>query len=85
MLTTSTKNRTNKADILAKISLNSKYLSREEAAAYASVSVDTIDDLRKKGYIKWGKNNNAKCGKVWILKTSLEEYIMGCFHGGNRV
>ena len=51
------------------------WMTRIDAAAYAGVSVDTIDDLAKAGCIKRAKLNPAKCGRVLIDKKSIDNYI----------
>lgn len=53
------------------------FLTRQEAAAYAGVSVATIDRARKRGGLKWvsthpGKGGGVRTKRPWI-DTWLEQ------------
>ena len=53
----------------------SNWMTRAEAAAYASVSKDTIDDWAKAGLIVKHKLNSAKCGRVLFDRKDIDKYI----------
>ena len=56
----------------------SDWLTRKEAAAYAKVSTDTIDDWCAQGYIEKSKLGGGKAGTVLISRESLEKHIRSC-------
>ena len=49
----------------------SPWMGRKDAAAYADVCMDTIDNWRKAGYIKDCKLADGRPGKVLIDRKSL--------------
>lgn len=53
----------------------SPWTSRKDAAAYAGVCVDTIDNWRKAGYIKDCKLADGRPGRVLIDRKSLKHYL----------
>ena len=53
---------------------NMRWLTRAEAAEYARLSIDKIDDLAKAHLINSVKTNSAKCGRVLIEKASIDRY-----------
>lgn len=53
----------------------SPYMTRGEAAAYAKVSTDTIDNWCAKGYIEKSKLGSGKAGTVLISRASLDKFI----------
>ena len=53
----------------------SPWMSRKEAAAYAGVREDTIDNWRKAGYIKDCKLAEGRPGRVLIDRKSLKRYL----------
>lgn len=57
---------------------SSPWLSRKDAAKYACVSVDTIDDWIKKGWIKRSKLHPARNGRVIIDRKSIDMFYRQC-------
>ena len=57
--------------------VQSDWLTRREAAAYAHKSTDTIDNWCAKGYIEKSKLGNGRPGTVLISRSSLEKFIRG--------
>ena len=53
----------------------SDWMTREEAAAYAKRSKDTIDNWCGKGFIEKSKLGTGKAGGVLISRRSLEKFI----------
>ena len=53
----------------------SDWLTRQEAADYAKVSTDTIDNWCARGYIEKYKLGGGKAGAVRIPSASLEKFI----------
>lgn len=53
----------------------SRWLTRKDAAHYAGISVDKLDDLAKDGVITKVKYNHAKNGRVLFDKVSIDAYI----------
>ena len=51
------------------------WLTRQEAAAYAKVSTDTIDNWCAKGYIEKSKLGGGRAGSVLISGKSLVTFI----------
>lgn len=59
----------------AEASLASPWVSREEAAAYARCSTDTIDNWLDTGKVFYAKLNQGRPGRVLIERNSLDKYI----------
>lgn len=55
----------------------SDWITRKEAAGYAKVSPDTIDNWRKAGKIKFIKLADGRPGAVRISRRSLERFLAG--------
>lgn len=53
----------------------SRWLTRRDAAHYAGISVDKLDDLANAGVITKVKYNPAKNGRVLFDKVSIDAYI----------
>ena len=53
----------------------SPLMTRKEAAIYAGVSTDTIDNWRKAGYIKDCKLADGRPGRVLIDRKDLKRYL----------
>ena len=53
----------------------SPLMGRKDAAAYADVCMDTIDNWRKAGYIKDYKLADGRPGKVLIDRKSLMSHL----------
>lgn len=53
----------------------SDWMTRQEAADHAKVSVDTIDNWRTSGRIKAAKTGDAKPASVRILRSSLDAFL----------
>lgn len=53
----------------------SPLMTRKEAAIYAGVSTDTIDNWRKAGCIKDRKLANGRPGRVLIDRKDLKRYL----------
>ena len=53
----------------------SPLMTRKEAAIYAGVSTDTIDNWRKAGYIKDCKLADGRPGRVLIDRKSLMRHL----------
>lgn len=53
-----------------------EYLSRQEAADYANVSIDTIDRLTANGLLDKIKINPARNGKVLIPRKSIDKLLI---------
>ena len=53
----------------------SRWLTRKDAAHYAGISVDKLDDLANAGVIIKAKYNPAKNGRVLFDKVSIDTYI----------
>ena len=53
----------------------SPWMSRQEAASYAGVSTDTIDNWRKAGKIKYSKLADERPGRVMIDRNSLRRFL----------
>lgn len=51
------------------------WMSREEAAAYARCSTDTIDNWLASGHVLHSKLGSGRPGRVLIERDSLENYI----------
>jgi len=51
------------------------WISRDEAAQYACLSKDSIDDLIKRGVVKAAKLGSARCSRVIIDRDSLDRFI----------
>ena len=56
----------------------SPYLTRKEAAAYANVSTDTIDNWCAQGDIEKSKLGGGRAGAVRISRKSLDAFIKRC-------
>lgn len=54
---------------------NHPYMTRDKAADYAQVSVDTIDNWCAQGYIEKSKLGGGKAGTVLISRESLDKFI----------
>ena len=54
---------------------SSPWMSRQEAASYAGVSTDTIDNWRKAGKIKYSKLADERPGRVMIDRNSLRRFL----------
>lgn len=54
---------------------SSPWMSRQEAASYAGVSTDTIDNWRKAGKIKYAKFVDTRPGRVMIDRNSLRRFL----------
>lgn len=54
------------------------YMTRNDAADYANVSTDTIDNWCAQGYIEKSKLGGGKAGTVLISRESLEKHIRSC-------
>ena len=52
-----------------------RWLTRKDAAHYAGISVDKLDDLANAGVITKVKYNPAKNGRVLFDKVSIDAYI----------
>lgn len=55
----------------------SPWITRKEAAAYAGVSTDTIDNWLKAGKVKYNKLADGRPGAVRISRRSLERFLAG--------
>ncbi len=55
----------------------SPWITRKEAAAYAGVSTDTIDNWLKAGKVKYNKLADGRPGAVRISRRSLELFLAG--------
>lgn len=55
--------------------IDSPWLTREEAATYAKVSKDTVDNWIKSGYIRYIKTAEGRPGRILIDKCSLEKFL----------
>ena len=53
----------------------SRWLTRKDAAHYAGISVDKLDDLANAGVITKVKYNPAKNGRVLFDKVSIDNYL----------
>lgn len=53
----------------------SPLMTRKEAAIYAGVSTDTIDNWRKAGYIKDRKLADGRPGRVLIDRKDLKRHL----------
>ena len=53
----------------------SPWMSRQEAASYAGVSTDTIDNWRKARKIKYAKFVDTRPGRVMIDRNSLRRFL----------
>ena len=53
----------------------SPWMSRQEAASYAGVSTDTIDNWRKARKIKYSKLADGRPGRVMIDRSSLRRFL----------
>ena len=53
----------------------SPWITRQEAAAYAGIGTDTIDNWKKAGYIKYIKLADGRPGAVRIDRKSLSRYL----------
>ena len=56
----------------------SPWLSRKDAAKYACVPVDTIDDWTRKGWIKRSELHPARNGRVIIDRKSIDKFYRQC-------
>ena len=54
---------------------NTPYMTRSEAAEYARVSKDTIDNWCENAYIEKSKLGGGRAGAVLISRESLEKFI----------
>lgn len=53
----------------------SPYMTRKEAAEYARVSTDTIDNWCAAGWVEKSKLGGGRAGAVLIHRASLERFI----------
>ena len=53
----------------------SPLMTRKEAAIYAGVSTDTIDNWLKAGKVKYSKLADGRPGRVMIDRKSLKRYL----------
>ena len=53
----------------------SPWMTRKEAASYAGVSTDTIDNWLKAGKVKYNKLANGRPGAVRIDRDSLRRFL----------
>lgn len=53
-------------------------LTRKEAAARLGISLETLDQLRRQGYLAYVQRR--KGGKVWISEEAIAEYIARITH-----
>ena len=53
----------------------SPLMTRKEAASYAGVSTDTIDNWLKAGKVKFSKLADGRPGRVMIDRKSLKRYL----------
>ena len=53
-------------------------MSRKEAAQRLGVSLETLDQLRRQGYLTYVQH--CKGGKVWISEAAIAEYIARITH-----
>ena len=53
----------------------SPWMTRKEAAGYAGVSTDTIDNWRKAGNVKYNKLADGRPGAVRIDRNSLRRFL----------
>ena len=53
----------------------SPWITRAEAAEYARVSTDTIDNWCAAGYLEKSKIGNGRPGRVRIDRNSLEKFL----------
>ena len=73
-------------EIMAQNEEDSKrWISLQEAAQIAKVSVFTIRRWCDKNYVKWRKLNRAKCGRILINRCSLLGFIDLQTGGGNGI
>ena len=61
------------------------YMTRGEAAAFARVSKDTVDNWCQKGYVDKMKLGGGKAGAVLISRESLIKFIRRCSMKQRRV
>ena len=66
---------TDDGDAGQKQEAGSPWMSRQEAASYAGVSTDTIDNWLKAGKVKYNKLANGRPGAVRIDRDSLRRFL----------